>query len=291
MPKIWVATAGGLYEATTGEPVALEGDAVDAISLDGNWAIGSGHEVWAQSSDGWKVAATADRSDLTCVLPVEDGALVGTEEAHLLKVTSGGPLEKIEAFEKVEGRDQWFTPWGGPPAVRSMARTESEIYVNVHVGGIVKGDGDSQWEPTLDISADVHEVRVVGDLIVAACAVGLAESGDGGYAWSFDDEGLHATYARAIAAGGQFLFMSVSNGPRGGDAAIYRQPCDGDKSFERCDLPSFDDNIDTGCLDAVEDLVAFVTPQGEVFVSADEGVTWDRIESGLPPSYALVIER
>jgi hypothetical protein len=119
----------------------------------------------------------------------------------------------------------------------------------------------------------------------------LAESGDGGFAWNYDDEGLHATYARAIAAGDEFLFMSVSRGPRGGDATIYRQPCDGDRAFERCELPSFDDNIDTGCLDASGEVAAFGTRGGEVYASTDHGGSWNVVAENLPPIQHLVIER
>ena len=288
MDPIVVATAAGLFDATTREAIALQDRSVDALSSDGAWAIVDDRELWTRDG-GWAHVATSESFDLTCVAGVDDGALVGTAEAHLFRYREGR-LATVEPFDEVAGRDDWFTPWGGPPDVRSIA-ADGDIYVNVHVGGIVKGDGASEWQPTLDISADVHEVKTAGTLLVAACAVGLAESGDGGYAWSFDAEGLHATYARAIAVGDDFLFMSVSQGPRGGDAAIYRQPCDGDRAFERCDLPSFRHNIDTGCLDASGELVAFGTLEGDVYASTDQGSSWERIADGLPAIHHLVIER
>jgi hypothetical protein len=289
MRRIIVGTGAGLREVGKGDSVAFEGRDVTALSPEAAWAVVDGRELWKRES-AWELVASSDLG-LRCVLPVGDEVYVGAAEAHLLKL-SGDGLATIPAFEEVEGRDEWFTPWGGPPDVRSIAASPTgDLYVNVHVGGIVKGDGDMSWEPTLDIAADVHEVRVSGDLIIAACAVGLAESGDGGFAWNYDDEGLHATYARAIAAGERYLFMSVSHGPRGGDAAVYRQPCDGDRSFERCGLPSFPDNIDTGCLDAIDDVAAFGTRQGEVFVSTDHGATWNKVAHDLPPVQNLVIER
>ena len=56
-----------------------------------------------------------------------------------------------------------FTPWGGHPAVRTIAAgAEGELYVNVHVGGILRSDDDgASWRPTIDIRSDVHEVLAV----------------------------------------------------------------------------------------------------------------------------------
>jgi hypothetical protein len=52
--------------------------------------------------------------------------------------------------------------------------------------------------------------------------------------------------------------------------------------FTRCDLPSFADNIDTGCLAANEDVVAFGTREGDVYASRDDGTTWEAIARNLP---------
>ena len=280
MAEIVVATQRGLHHLDSGK-IEFADRAVTSLSPDARLAILDRQELWADR-EGWRQIATSPELDLTCVAAVNGDVYGGTSEAHLLRLV-GDALARVESFEDVDGRKDWFTPWGGPPDIRSIAVDEAdELFVNVHGGGIVKGNGE-RWEPTLDISADVHEVRVAGDRIVAACAVGLAESGDGGFAWSYDDEGLHATYARAIAVGDDVLFMSVSHGPRGGDAAIYRQPLDGSTSFERCDLPSFTDNIDTGCLDARGAAVVFGTRDGEVFHSSDHGSGWEKITDGLPP--------
>ena len=281
MARIVVATERGLHHLDSDE-VEFYDRAATALSPTGNLAILDRSELWI-SEGGWQRVASSSDFDLTCAAAANGDVYVGTSEAHLLKLT-GDSLSQVGGFDEAEGREEWFTPWGGPPDVRSLAVDDNgQLYVNVHVGGIVKGDGDSKWEPTLDISADVHEVRTAGELIVAACAVGLAESGDAGFAWSFDDEGLHATYARAIAVGGDVLFMSVSRGPRGGDAAIYRRPLDGTSPFERCDLPSFPDNIDTGCLDARDQEVVFGTRTGELFHSIDHGATWEKRTDSLPP--------
>lgn len=48
-------------------------------------------------------------------------------------------LQFIDSFEQAEGREEWYTPWGGLPDVRSLAvGTAGERYVNVHVSGILR---------------------------------------------------------------------------------------------------------------------------------------------------------
>ena len=280
MTRIVVATTAGLYDVAQDSPFALEGKKIGALSRDGRWAIIDHREVW-NDLDGWARIASANGERLTSFLPADDGTVIGTDGAHLLHLR-GSDLVSDEAFESVEGREEWFTPWGGPPDVRSMTRLDSVMFVNVHVGGIVRSVGESKWEPTVEIGTDVHEVKAAGDAVIAACAVGFASSTALGTTWEFDDVGLHATYARAVAASSEWFFMSVAHGPRGGDAAIYRKARHGSTGFARCDLPSFSDNIDTGCLEATDDLVAFGTRDGDVFTSFDQGMTWQRAASGLP---------
>ncbi len=71
-------------------------------------------------------------------------------------------------------------------------------------------------------------------------------------------------------------------------SGVYRGELRGDAAFERCreGLPeSFDDNIDTYCLDALPDdgsFAAFGTSDGRVFASEDAGATWSELAGGLP---------
>ncbi|HEY8199757.1 MAG TPA: hypothetical protein VII47_00210, partial [Actinomycetota bacterium] len=203
----------------------------------------------------------------------------------------------LESFESADGRDAWYTPWGGPPDVRSMtAAASGDLYVNVHVGGILRSeDGGGSWRPTIDIHSDVHEVRTVDDrpgLVLAAAAVGPAISTDAGASWSVDPTGLHRSYCRAVALSGSTLLVTASDGPFGKRAAVYRRPLTGSEAFEKCrqGLPEwFPGNIDTGCLAATPDLAAFGTEDGEVFLSDDAGASWEVAASGLPPVRALTI--
>ena len=223
-----------------------------------------------------------------------DGLLVGTDEAHLLRLDDH-TLGRVAPFDAVEGRDAWYTPWGGPPAVRSIARDlGGRIHANVHVGGIPRSlDGGARWEPTIDIDADVHQVVAhpnEPDVVLAAGAVGLAVSENGGASWRIEQQGLHATYARAVAVAGDTILLSVSNGPRGGRAALYRTAYGPDLHLEKCTdgLPEwFDGNIDSGWLVARESVVAFGTGDGEIFLSDDEGERWTRAAEDVPSIRAL----
>jgi photosystem II stability/assembly factor-like uncharacterized protein len=203
----------------------------------------------------------------------------------------GDRLEPVESFDQAKGREDWYTPWGGPPDVRSMSRgPDGVIHANVHVGGIVRSaDDGSSWEPTIDIDADVHQVLAPPGhprLVVAACARGLVGSDDGGETWRYEREGLHSSYCRAVAVGNGTLYLSSSAGPRGGRAALYRIQISSRGSFEKCadGLPEwFESNIDSGCVAAEGDEVAFGTHEGEVFGSTDAGRTWESWATGLSP--------
>ena len=51
--------------------------------------------------------------------PVE--LLLGTASAHLFHLSQGGTAKSIDTFGSLACRSDWYTPWGGPPAVRSIA--------------------------------------------------------------------------------------------------------------------------------------------------------------------------
>ena len=112
-------------------------------------------------------------------------------------------LEPVESFEHTPTHAEWSTPWGGPPSVLSMASHGDDLYVGVHVGGIIRSsDGGESWTDTIDLRVDVHEVAVNPDDGVVWAATGeraLAASPDRGILWGFHTDGLHATYSLALA--------------------------------------------------------------------------------------------
>src|SRR5262245_46580199 len=220
-----------------------------------------------------------------CLLGVEDGVLVGTAHARLARVAEGA-CELVASFDGAPGRADWYPPWGGPPDTRSLtAAPDGRVFANVHVGGILRAtDPVGEWSPTLDIDSDVHQVLadpLDAAHVVAATALGLAESRDGGDSWTFSTDGLHAAYSRAVALDGERLFLSASTGPRGGRAALYRREPGAD-GFERCEdgLDEwFAGNIDSHRLGAAGGTAVFGTDDGRAFLSDDGGDGWRELPS------------
>jgi hypothetical protein len=286
---LYAGTSSGLYVVGGSEGRDFEDRSVGALHVDaggGLYALVEATEVWNNPGSGWKRLAVSDNLRLNCVSATGGDIWVGAAEAHLLR-EDGGELVPDAGFEGAPGRDQWFTPWGGPPDVRSLATSDGDLFVNVHVGGILRNDlHNRSWEPTIEIGSDVHEVVASGassEGVWAATARGLAQSSDRGETWEFDDDGLHASYARAVALGREHVFMTASQGPFGGRAALYRKPYGG-RGFEKIDrgLPEwFDGNIDTGCVTASGSSVAFGTENGDVCLSDDGGDSWEQIAANL----------
>ena len=298
MATTLVATTDGLHafdDAGARREIGFDGRPVTALgrSRDDVWAVVDASEVWRRSDGRWSHVADLSGFRATCITAIGPDVFVGSSEARLFRLTEA-ELEPVESFDRVEGRETWFTPWGGPPDTRSIANWDDDVYVNVHVGGIPHtSDGGSTWAPTIDIQADVHHVTTAEGLVLAACARGLAISSDRGSTWSVRDEGLEAPYARAVAVCGDHLLLTASRGPRGGRAGLYRAETS-EGPFERLreGLPDwFDDNIDTYCLDALPDgsLSAFGTTDGRVFVSHDAGSSWSALTDELAPIRRVLV--
>lgn len=295
MNALIVATTEGLSLWGERRAAELEGEHVNALAVDGRGrllALVEGRSLWRRRAGGdWDRLGSSVDHRLNCVLAAGDALLVGTSGAHVGRL-SNGELELCGGFESVEGRDRWYTPWGGPPDVRSLAGGDAgEIYVNVHVGGIMRSDDAGRsWRQLIDIDLDVHEVRTAARLVLAASARGLARSPDRGETWRFDAHGLHAPYCRAVAVSGGSILVSASVGPHGGRAALYRTaPAGGD--LVKCErgLPAwFSDNIDTGCVAASGPRAAFGTSDGRVFVSDDDGRGWRELADDLAPVRAAL---
>ena len=296
--KILVGTTHGLYQIGPERDKSLETREVTWIAQGGSrwWAVLDGSEVWRTENGGaWRRIASIESLRGNCLLPYGGGILVGASDSRLQRL-SGNVLEPVDSFDEAPGRDEWFTPWGGPADVRSMTSDPNgALYVNVHVGGVLRsGDGGESWEPTIEIGSDVHQVFFdpSSGLLFAASSWGLGVSEDHGDTWQFQRSGLHATYARAVTIAGDTVLVSASTGPRTSRAAVYRKPVRDEGPFERCTegLPEWiAGNIDTACLAASGSRVAFGTHDGSVFASDDEGDSWRLVAEGLPPVRCLAL--
>lgn len=244
--------------------------------------------------------------DLACCIALGDRTYVGTDDARLLCVGDDGTLAQIRGFDAVDGRAAWYAGsvvvdgrrMGPPLGVRSMSGTPdgATLLVNVHVGGIPRSkDGGVTWHPTIDIDADVHEVRVHPsrpDIVMAAAAVGLCSSRDGGATWRIEHEGLHARYCSAVAFVGDDVLVAASSDHFAAQGAIYRRRVDGDGELRAVSggLPAWLDGIvDTGCIATQGSVVAVGDQSGNLYTSADSGQTWFHQARGLPSPSSIVV--
>ena len=296
---ILVGTEAGLFLARAdGDPSReLEGR-IDALSTDrwGRWALVDGRALWRSvEGSGWVLVARLEGPPGRCLLATDDGLLVGTAQAGLLRLEDG-ELRRVNGFDDAPGRDTWYTPWGGPPDTRSLSRAaDGTLFANVHVGGILRSSDGERWEPTIEVDADVHQVLAHPDdaaVVLAAAARGLLLSPDHGATWSLRHEGLHGRYCRAVAVAGEHVLVSASTGPFTDRAAVYRTTSDGAAPLERCtaDLPDwFGSNIDTQCLDAGDQAAVLGTDDGAVYRSGDAGRSWERATEVLPSVRCLLL--
>lgn len=295
-----VTALGGAFDGVLDNGRAhteLTGRAITHLGRgsEGWWAVADERELLrCDASRTWEPVVRAE-ARLTCVLPVAGGALVGTREGRLLRVYEGA-LVPVTGFDEVEGRDGWHAVGSREPYVRSLTITADAraVLANVHVGGIPRsGNGGASWAPTIDVDADVHEVRAHPTdpaHVMAVASVGIVESRDAGVTWSVATEGLHATYARAVAFTTGAVLASISDGPFTKRGTLYRRALDGGDAVRCTDgLPEWlAGNVDTGALDAHGAHAAFADADGNLYVSSDTGLSWRHLTT-IPSVHAVAV--
>jgi hypothetical protein len=286
----------------------LAGHAVKALAphLDGSTlAIVDGHGLHRRSREGAWTKVAASQADLACLTVAGDVIYAGTDDAHVLRVGGDGTIESLRGFDAVEGRDTWYAGSAvidgrvvGPPlGIRSLTATAdgAALLVNVHVGGIPRStDGGATWQPTIDVDSDVHEVCAhPGDplTVIAASAIGLCVSRDGGASWTVERKGLHARYCSAVAFSGDDILVAAATDHFAAEGAVYRRPIDGNGPLEPvAGLPRWLEGIvDTGCIAALASTLAVSDRAGNLYASADAGRSWKLRDQGLPGVSKLLL--
>jgi len=277
-----VAAADGLRLPGRSEPV-LPGIRIGSIAVDDDtiWVLTDSDEVYRVTSDGDpERAATLDDGSATCLHVHRGTVFVGGDDAGLWRLRNG-TLEPVESFGEAPTRNDWYTPWGGPPSVLSMASHRDDLSVGVHVSGILRSDdGGETWTDTIDLHVDVHQVVVEprgGTVWAATGERALAESHDRGASWGFHTEGLHATYSLVLAVTSAGVLAGASSGHAGRDGVVYL--FDGSR-FERVEgLPApLGGAVGPRQIAADGDHAALVAPGGAVYVSSDGGRRWQPVE-------------
>ena len=303
IPSILAATWGdGLFVfADETRRRELAGHSVRALARDrdgGALAIVDGHSLCRRTCEGaWSTIATS-QLDLACLAVVGDVIYLGTDDARVLRVSQQGKFEPLVGFETVPGRDTWYAGSAlingqlvGPPlGVRSMTATSdgAALLVNVHVGGIPRSTDDgATWHPTIEVDSDVHEVcahPVDPRTVIAAAAIGLCISRDGGATWTVEREGLHASYCSAVAFSEEDILVAASSDHFAARGAVYRRPMDGKGPLQPPrGLPRWLGGIvDTGCIATLGSALAVADRAGNLYTSADAGRSWLHRDKGLP---------
>ena len=286
-----VATAGGLRRAAGLD--LFEGERVTAVHADADalWVLVGKRDLYRLDGDSPELVASLEEAAGTC-LGSHDGSMwIGGDRAALWFLRDGR-LERVSSFDVAPTHEEWHTPWGGPPAVFSMASDGTDLYVSVHVGGILRSADGTSWTPTIDLHDDVHQVAVGPDGTVWAATGmrGLAESNDRGETWRYHTEGLHATYLLAVAVVNDAVLVGASSGHAGRDGAVYR--FDGSGFARASGLPDqLDGAVGPRQLAGAGDHAVVALPDGDVFISDDGGRNWAAVMSDVGAVSEVVLPR
>jgi hypothetical protein len=270
-----------------------EAAGLDALGMeDGSVLVLAGGEVR-------KVAAGVDGEIASLAILSEDPLqlLIGAEPPYVYNLVGDGPAERNRSFADLPVRNEWYTPWGGPAAVRSLACTgDGWVYADIHVGSIMRSaDGGRRWEPvTPELDEDVHQVATCpadDDRVYANTANAVYVSTDRGLSWLDRGRDLDHRYGRAIAvhpADPDCILASVSDGPHGSTAS---SPPSGENvhgGLYRTDNAGLDwqhvtegypastvDNINTHQVAFSADGLAWGAVAGTLYMSRHRGLSWD----------------
>ena len=289
--QLVIGTANGLHVSDGDDgAVLLAGESITAIDAAGDdlWVLAGGRHLYRIAGrTPERVASVEDDAHAICLVVHSGTVWVGGNDARLWRLV-GSRLDEVTAFGDAPTSDEWHTPWGGPPDVFSMASYGDDLYVSVHVGGILRTSDGKGWKSTIDLHDDVHQVAVGPDGTVWAATGrrGLAESRDRGSTWRYHRDGLHATYLLAVAATADGVLVGASSGHAGRDGAVYRF---GGQRFTRAvGLPdNFSGAVGPRQLASAGGQAAVALPSGDVYTSDDGGKKWARAATGLPGIAAI----
>jgi hypothetical protein len=236
-----ISTSGNVFEVrddgTQKEPdeiMSIEGIRRIAERVTCNIAVNSEGDLIIQMEEIRTVKTGIDDEIHSLLILGEDSLelLIGTEPPHIFKLKDER-TQMIQSFEDLEVRDKWYTPWGGPPAVRSLAATTDDwVYADIHVGSIMRSkDRGESWEPVNPtLHRDVHQVNTTpasDTHVYAATYLAAYISLDRGDSWRHVAEDLDQRYGRAIIAhpgDPNIILTTVSDGPHGDNVhgQLYR---------------------------------------------------------------------
>lgn len=254
-------------------------------------------EIWRREAGGAWCRVSSTGISLQSVLSVGDAIFAGgMDEAVLLRLSANGEAERLKGFDHVPGRHEWIGH-GPPLGVRGLAATvdEAVVLAAVHVGGIPRSeDRGETWAPTIPVLFDVHEVRAhpsLSNIVVAAAAVGLCVSRDGGRNWRVLAEALEVKHALAAAVLPEEALFSIQDGPFASRSQVWRWRLGGERLEQvRDGLPKWlEGKIDTGHLTANGGRAALSDGGGNLWLSTVGSTGWKRLATGVHANALLIL--
>jgi len=321
---ILIGTENGLYgwDEASGEitPAGAQGRRIDevVVSPEGALTIIREHDNRLfQREDGgeWRDITPAlpeGRVQSLCVAPGGHTLYAGTEPVSIWRraLPQGEWELAARLHDTALGRD-WFTPWGGPAAARTMAPEAArpeQLYVDIHVGGIIRSrNGGDDWEDVdRGLEQDVHEVTNAAahpGAVYAATADGCYQSEDEGATWMSLKAGLDHLYMRGLAVhpratrvvliSGSATNPGVWTEATGKRFALFRSTDRGGR-WQRVTAGFPHETrelINTRCIAFSRrepDAALCGLESGELYVSRDAGETWSLHPRHLEGIYCLL---
>ncbi len=281
-----------VFEGTDHQDLDRRGPYSAMVSLsDGQAAIAalSDGNLLVLSEDRERRIPTDIEDPIASLLLVREDPLtilIGTDEgAYVYRlVGEEGPAERVISFDELECRKDWYTPWGGPPAVRTFAKTQDGYcYADIHVGSIMRSaDEGITWEPvTPELHKDVHQVATCSaddNYVFANTANGVYVSKNRGNSWVNHLDGLPVRYGTAIAvhpSEPDLLIAAVQNGPRGGGAWLCRSE-NGGKTWTQLNdhLTESTDRIRTGSIAFTSNGTAWAAIGKTLYIGQNRATDW-----------------
>lgn len=315
----FISTGAGVYtwdESSQREHLqGLKDRDIHQVVGDGDgelFAFDGSNSLWRSDDQGrsWEqMKSDAVKEEITVLFvhPVSGELYLGAEPPKIYQYDRKADEWRLLAdLSQLEVARNWYTPWGGPPAVRSIAPANGNgFYLDIHVGGVLRTlDGGKTWQPVNEgLHLDVHQVATSLEregAVYAATAGGFHLSEDQGESWKVRNAGLPNRYTRGIAVhpdDPKLILISGSPTSPGGwrthgkRFSLFRTTDDG-LHWEKITrgLPEASDSeIDTHCIGFSKEnsrQALCGLSSGVLYASDDAGASWSAA-ADLPPIRGL----